>query len=340
MTMDQDRTINPIFNWAKRRVLVTGAGGFIGSHLVESLLAKGASVLAFAHYNSRNDAGFLNGLKRENDGLDIIFGDVCDLGAMRNVTAGIEVIFHLAALVGIPYSYQHVHQVVEVNTIGALNIFTAARENQVRRVIHTSTSEVYGTARTVPIDERHPKQPQSPYSASKIAADAIALSHHLSFELPVAVCRPFNTYGPRQSDRAIIPTLIAQALHKDEVVVGNLAPTRDFTFVGDTVSGFIKVAESDACIGQEINLGTGREISIGDLSEKIVNMVGRNARIVRAEERMRPGASEVQRLCSDNNKARTLAGWSPAVSLEEGLLATIEWVKRSSHLYDPYQYRT
>jgi dTDP-glucose 4,6-dehydratase len=328
------------YDWAGRRVLVTGAGGFIGSQLVESLLEKKASVVAFAHYNSRNDPGFLDGLKREHDRLEIAFGDICDLGAMRDVTQEVDVIFHLAALVGIPYSYQHVHQVVEVNTMGTLNVLTAARENKVGRVIHTSTSEVYGTARAVPIDEKHPKQPQSPYSASKIAADAIALSHHLSFGLPVAVCRPFNTYGPRQSDRAIIPTLIAQALRKDEIVVGNLAPTRDFTFVCDTVAGFIKVAESDACVGEEINLGTGHEISIGDLSEKILGLVGKKARVVCSEERTRPISSEVQRLCSNNAKAKALAGWAPAVSLEEGLRMTIDWISRSSHLYDPYQYRT
>jgi dTDP-glucose 4,6-dehydratase len=201
----------------------------------------------------------------------------------------------------------------------------------------------------VPIDELHPKQPQSPYSASKIAADALALSHHLSFELPVTICRPFNTYGPRQSDRAIIPSLIAQALNCDEIVVGNLAPTRDFTFVSDTVAGFIKLAESDACVGQEINLGTGEEISIGDLAQMIIQIVGqragattslRNVELVRSAERMRPVASEVQRLCSNNAKARALAGWSPAVSLAEGLAATIEWIKRSNHLYSPGQYRT
>src|SRR5574341_543377 len=264
------------FDWAGRTVLVTGAGGFIGSHLVESLLEKGASVRAFTHYNSRNDLGFLKGLRDRNKKPRVISGDICDLDAMRNITEGVDVIFHLAALVGIPYSYHHVHQVVEVNTIGTLNILTAARENQVKRVIHTSTSEVYGTAKKVPIDENHPKQPQSPYSASKIAADAIALSHYLSFGLPVAICRPFNTYGPRQSDRAIIPTLIAQALHKDEVVVGNLTPTRDFTYVSDTVAGFLRVAESDAFIGEEINLGTGREISIGALSKKIIDLVGRD----------------------------------------------------------------
>jgi dTDP-glucose 4,6-dehydratase len=330
-------------DWTKQTVLITGAGGFIGSHLTERLLAMGAQVRAFVHYNSRNDPGFLAGLEGESvqaEGrLRIMTGDICDADAVRRAAEGAGVIFHLAALVGIPYSYQHVHQVVEVNTLGTLNVLTAARENRITRIIHTSTSEVYGTARQVPIDELHPKQPQSPYSASKIAADALALSHHLSFELPVTICRPFNTYGPRQSDRAIIPTLIAQALCRDEIVLGNLTPTRDFTFVNDTVAGFIKLAESEACIGEEVNLGTGQEISIGELAQTIIRMVGRDVELVRSTERMRPATSEVQRLCSDNAKARALAGWSPEVSLEEGLRATIEWIKRAGHLYAPDQYR-
>jgi NAD dependent epimerase/dehydratase len=328
------------FNWAAQTVLVTGAGGFISSHLTERLLHLGASVRALAHYNSRSDPGFLSSLDDKNERLKIVFGDICDLDLVRNVAHGVDVIFHLAALVGIPYSYDHVHQVVQVNTIGTLNILTAAKENRVKRIVHTSTSEVYGTAKSVPIDENHPRQPQSPYAASKIAADAIALTHHLSFGVPVAICRPFNTYGPRQSDRAVIPMLIAQALHREEIVLGNLTPTRDFTYVSDTVEGFIKVAESDACLGEEINLGTGCEISIGDLAKKIIELVGRNVDITRAGERMRPAASEVQRLCSNNGKARALAGWSPTVSLEEGLRLTIDWVKNSSYLYDPNQYRT
>ncbi len=327
---------NDSFDWKGKRVLLTGAGGFIGSHLTEALLSKGASVRALTHYNSRNDSGFLSPQHRR---LEIIAGDIRDLDAVRHAAQGVDAIFHLAALVGIPYSYEHVHQVVEVNTIGTLNVLTAARENNVQRFVHTSTSEVYGTARTVPISEEHPKQPQSPYSASKIAADALALTHHFSFDLPVTVCRPFNTYGPRQSDRAVIPALIAQALHKEVVTLGNLAPTRDFTFVSDTVNGFIKVAESEACIGQEINLGTGTEISIGDLARKIITLVGRDVNVTSAAERLRPAASEVQRLCSDNSKARELAGWSPQVSLDEGLRATLNWVRKASHLYDPDHYR-
>jgi dTDP-glucose 4,6-dehydratase len=326
-------------DWSQKVVLVTGAGGFIGSHLVEALLERGATVRAFVHYNSRNDLGFLSDVQREGNRLSIISGDIHDLETVRRVTAGANVVFHLAALVGIPYSYQHPHQVVEVNTIGTLNILTASRECQVERLVHTSTSEVYGTALKVPISEEHPKQPQSPYSATKIAADALALSFHLSFDLPVAICRPFNTFGPRQSDRAIIPTLISQALERDTIVVGSLTPTRDFTFVSDTVEGFIQIAESDACIGEEVNLGTGKEIAIGDLLNRIVALVGRDLRITQAEERKRPTSSEVQRLCSDNTKVRRLAGWTPRVSLDEGLQRTIAWVKASREMYDPDHYR-
>jgi NAD dependent epimerase/dehydratase len=327
------------FDWRQKQVLVTGAGGFIGSHLVEALLDLGANVRAFVHYNSRNELGFLADVKQNSDRVTIISGDIDDLETVRRATSGVNVVFHLAALVGIPYSYQHPHQVVEVNTIGTLNVLTASRESKVERLVHTSTSEVYGSALKVPIDENHPKQPQSPYSASKIAADALALSYHLCFDLPVAICRPFNTFGPRQSDRAIIPTLLAQALELDTIAVGNLTPTRDFTFVTDTVSGFIHVAAAESCIGQEVNLGTGREISIGDLLQRIVKIVGRDIKIVEDEKRKRPPNSEVQRLCSDNSKIKRLAGWQPKVSLDEGLQKTLAWVKSRREMYDPDQYR-
>lgn len=327
------------FDWRGRNVLVTGAGGFIGSQLVERLMGAGAKVHAFVRYNSRNDLGFLEALKARPEGLRISAGDVRDLDTVRGIAAGADTIFHLAALVGIPYSYQHVHEVVEVNVIGTLNVLTAGREQGVRRIVHASTSEVYGSARTVPIDEQHPKQPQSPYSASKIAADALARSHFLSFGLPVVICRPFNTYGPRQSDRAIIPTLIAQALAKDELLVGSLEPTRDFTYVADTVEGFVRLAEHDACLGEEINLGTGREISIGDLAKRVLALVGKDLPVRQTEERVRPANSEVSRLCSDNGKARRLAGWAPVVGLDEGLRATIDWIRGASHLYTPGTYR-
>ncbi len=324
------------FEWARQNVLVTGAGGFIGSHLVERLLRRAASVRAFVHYNSRNDPGFVGQVRDSK--LTIMSGDIRDLETVRSAAEKVDIIFHLAALVGVPYSCQHVREVWEVNTIGTLNVLTAGREHGVRHVIQTSTSEVYGTARTVPIDENHPKQPQSPYAASKIAADSIALSFYRSFGLPVTICRPFNTYGPRQSDRAVIPALMVQALEKDEIAVGNLSPTRDFTFVSDTVEGFIRLAECDACQGEEINLGTGSEISIADLTEKIAGLAGRRLRIARSEERVRR-AGEVERLCSDNSKARVLAGWSPVISLDEGLRLTMEWMRKSRHLFDPDHYR-
>jgi dTDP-glucose 4,6-dehydratase len=323
--------------WTNREVLVTGGGGFIGSHLVERLLGEGASVRAFLRYNSRNDLGFLADLK--SDRLEIMKGDIRDLETVRRAAQDMEVIFHLAALVGIPYSYRHVYEVVEVNTVGTLNVLTAARENEVERIVHTSTSEVYGTAQTVRIAETHPRQAQSPYAASKIAADALAMSFYNSFGTPVAICRPFNTYGPRQSDRAIIPALLIQALRKDELVVGNLAPTRDFTFVTDTVDGFVRIAASGACVGREINLGTGHDVSIGDLARKIATVAGREIPIRQSEERMRSATSEVQRLCSDNSLANSLAGWQPQVSLQEGLERTLDWVKKQAHLYNPDQYR-
>lgn len=325
--------------WKGATVLVTGAGGFIGSHLVERLLELGASVRAFVHYNSRNDIGFLDQMSGRAPQLSVITGDVADLQVLRNATTGADIVFHLAALVGIPYSYEHAHHVVEVNTIGTLNMLTASRDAGVKRFVQTSTSEVYGTARTAPITEAHPKQPQSPYSASKISADALALSFFHSYGLPVTICRPFNTYGPRQSDRAIIPALLAQAIDQPQITVGNLTPTRDFTFVTDTAEGFIKLAESDRCLGEEINLGSGSEITIGDLVKKILRLVGRDIPIVESSERKRPASSEVQRLLSDNSKARELAGWQPKVTLEEGLRKTLEWVSAQRHLYEPGQYR-
>lgn len=325
--------------WSGKNVLVTGGGGFIGSHLIDRLITAGARVTAFVRYNSRNDAGFLELLGERKKEIRIIYGDMRDLVAVRQAAQGAETIFHLAALVGIPYSYVHPDEVVSVNTVGTLNVLTAAKDGGAHRVVVTSTSEVYGTALYVPIDERHPKQPQSPYSASKIAADAIALSYHASFGLPVAVIRPFNTYGPRQSDRAIIPAIISQALTKNEIVLGNMKPTRDFTFVLDTVEGFLKAGECEAAVGAEINLGTGHEISIGDLAHRIAAILGRDVTIRQAEERIRPGNSEVQRLLSNNCKAKELLGWEPRTSLENGLAQTAEWVERRLTMYDPDSYR-
>jgi NAD dependent epimerase/dehydratase len=325
--------------WANKNVVVTGAGGFIGSHLVERLLCLGANVTGFVRYNSRNDTGLLEFVDHHQDKLRVITGDIREPATVHGLLEDADVVFHLAALVGIPYSYVHANEVVEVNGIGTLNVLTAAKEHRVGKVIVTSTSEVYGTALYVPIDEKHPKQPQSPYSASKIASDAIALSFHSCFDLPVAVVRPFNTYGPRQSDRAIIPVIICQALTKHEIRMGNTTPTRDFTFVLDTVNGMIRIAESDRCVGEEVNLGTGCEISIGDLAEKIGRLVGHEVVVKQDGERLRPPKSEVERLLSQNTRAIELTGWRPQIDLDEGLRRTIDWIRVHLDFYDPDRYR-
>jgi NAD dependent epimerase/dehydratase len=324
--------------WARRNVVVTGAGGFIGSHLVERLLALDANVTAFVRYNSRNDPGFLDLLAPHTEHIRIVPGDIRDPEAVRTALEGADTVFHLAALIGIPYSYVHPIEVFEVNARGTLNVLTGARDASLERVVIASTSEVYGTALYVPIDEKHPKQPLSPYSASKIASDAMALSFHAAFQLPVTVVRPFNTYGPRQSDRAIIPTIISQALTQAEITVGNTAPTRDFTYVSDTVEGFLQVGESDRAVGQEVNLGTGSEVSIGDLVQRINAIIGRDLPVRKKDERVRPEASEVNRLLSDNLKAREL-GWTPRVTLDDGIRLTTKWVEERLEMYDPSAYR-
>jgi len=324
-------------DWTKTRAVVTGAAGFIGSHLVERLVCSGAEVTAFVRYNSRSGVGFLSGI--DDRTLRIVPGDVTDVDAVRKAIEGSDVIFHLAALGSVPYSFIHPNQVIQVNTMGTANVLTAARDVGVRKIVVTSTSEVYGTARYVPIDEAHPKQPQSPYAASKIAGDAVALSFYHAFGLPVSIVRPFNTFGPRQSDRAIIPTIIAQALTRDEVRIGNGRPTRDFTFVADTVEGFIRAAESDQSVGQEVNLGAGHEISISALVERIVALVGRPVSIASDEQRIRSDQTEVTRLLSNNAKARELIGWQPTVGLDEGLRRTIEWIRANRGDYDPTTYR-
>lgn len=326
-------------NWTGVNVVVTGAGGFIGSHLAEHLLELGAELTAFVRYTSRGDHGFLELLGSRKKELRVIAGDVSDLETVRSAVRGAEFVFHLAALPGIPYSYLHPREVFQVNAGGTLNVLLAAREAGGARVIVTSTSEVYGTARYVPIDERHPKQPQSPYAASKVAADAMALSFHAAYGLPVTIVRPFNTYGPRQSDRAIIPTIIAQALTREEILLGNLTPTRDFTFVTDTVEGLLAVGACSAATGEEVNLGSGQEVSVGELAGEIIAAVGRAVAVRQDPARMRPESSEVTRLLADNSKARHLAGWSPRVSLAEGLRRTVEWVKERLDLYDPASYR-
>ena len=329
-----------MIDWQNRKTVVTGAAGFIGSHLVERLLERGADVTAFVRYNSSNSAGRLDDIdEAARRRLRVVSGDIGELETVRGLLAGQEVVFHLAALVGIPYSYVHPNEVVEVNTIGTLNVLTAAKDHALRKVVVTSTSEVYGSALRVPIDETHPKQPQSPYSASKIAGDALALSFHAAFGAPVAIVRPFNTYGPRQSDRAIIPTIISQAITRREITIGSLTPTRDFTYVTDTVEGMLLAAECDGCVGQEVNLGAGHEISIGDLAERIRQMVGSDVTVRQSDERVRPVKSEVARLLSSNAKMRALTGWQPKVGLDEGLRRTMDWVRQHAALFDPTRYR-
>jgi dTDP-glucose 4,6-dehydratase len=315
-------------NWTGKRVVVTGAGGFIGSHLTEQLLALGAHVLAIVRYNSQGNIGNLRLIDdRLKGNLEVVRTELRDLAALRPLLEGREVIFNLAASVGIPYSYVNPQEVVENNILSTLNLLLVAKEQKVKKFVQTSTSEVYGSALMVPIPETHPYQPQSPYSASKIATDSIALSFHYSFGLPVAIVRPFNTYGPRQSARAIIPSLISQALKGEVIKVGTTTTTRDFTFVLDTVQGFLNVAESVDSVGQAINLGSGREISIDDLAKMIITKVGRGAKLEFDASRQRPDKSEVQRLLADVTKAKTLIGWEPRYTLESGIERTIEWIE-------------
>ncbi|MCU0453810.1 MAG: GDP-mannose 4,6-dehydratase [Bacteroidetes bacterium] len=315
-------------DWKGRKVVVTGAGGFIGSHLTEELLRRGADVLAIVRYNSKGSIGHLSMVAPELRGhLNVVRAELRDLAVLRPMLEGRQVIFNLAAYVGIPYSYVNPQEVIENNILSTLNLLLVAKENGMERFVQTSTSEVYGSARSVPISESHPYQPQSPYSASKIATDNIALSFHYSFGLPVSIVRPFNTYGPRQSARAVIPSLISQALKGDVIKVGTTTTTRDFTYVADTVQGFLRIAESSHSIGQAINLGTGREISIDDLAQLIVQKVGTGARLEFDASRARPDKSEVQRLLADVSKAKQLAGWEPTYSLERGLELTIEWIR-------------
>ena len=321
-------------NWIGKKILVTGAGGFIGSHLTERLVELGAQVRAFVRYNSRNDWGLIEWLPMHiRNELEIVAGDLKDPGAVRNAIKDTDIVFHLGALIAIPYSYINPGDVVQTNVIGSLNILTASKEHGVEKVIHTSTSEVYGTALYVPIDEKHPLQAQSPYAASKIGADKLAESFHLSYDLPVAIIRPFNTYGPRQSARAVIPTIIIQTLSKDEICLGAIHPTRDFNYIENTVDGFIKVAESHRSIGEVINIGSGKEISIGDLADKIVLLTGRNVEIVSDATRIRPEKSEVNRLLADNSKAKELLQWEPKISMDEGLKRTVEWISDNINFY-------
>jgi len=326
-------------NWTGRPVLVTGAGGFIGSHLVERLIDEGAQVRTFVRYTSRGDVGLLSLLPADKlAAVQVISGDLRDVEAVRGAIKGVDTVFHLGALIAIPYSYVHPREVIEVNVLGTTNVLMAAREYGVRRIVHTSTSEVYGTAQYTPIDEGHPLQGQSPYSASKIGADKIVESFVRSFELPVATLRPFNTYGPRQSARAVIPTIITQALARDEIRLGSLTPQRDLTFVADTVDGFVRMASHGAAVGQEVNIGADATISIGELANKILRIVGRDLPIVTDEQRLRPAGSEVLRLWADNRKATALLGWRPQVSLDDGLARTVAWIRANLDRYRPGVY--
>ena len=322
------------------RYLVTGAAGFIGSHLVERLLADGHHVRAFVRYNSTSSWGWLESFAESpNDNLEICTGDIRDFDAVSRAMKGVDAVFHLAALIGIPYSYVSPLAYVKTNVEGTYNVLQAARENGVFRVVHTSTSEIYGTAQYVPIDEKHPVNPQSPYAASKASADFLALSFHRSFGLPVTVVRPFNTYGPRQSARAVIPTIITQLLSGAATLkLGNTRPTRDLTYVSDTVQGFIRVGLHENTVGETLNLGTGNEISIGDLANNTAKIMKVCATIVTDEERLRPSASEVERLLSNPDRSAALTGWKAVVPLCEGLTKTILWMESNRSGYKPDRY--
>lgn len=323
-----------------RKVLVTGAGGFIGSHLVETLAAEGASVRAMVRYNSLGHWGMLEEIAPDvRASIEIVRGDVCDLPFVAKAVRGCEVVFHLAALIGIPYSYEAASSYVSTNVQGTLNVLQASRDAGVRRVVHTSTSEIYGTAQYVPIDEKHPINPQSPYAATKAGADWLALTFHRSFDLGVSVLRPFNTFGPRQSARAVIPTIITQALAKDEIVLGNAGAVRDLTFVKDTARGFVANALCDAAVGRVLHLGTGTGVSVADLAKAVVGLLGVDRKITfGCAERMRPEKSEVERLISSPAEALAVMGWKPGVRLDDGLRETIDYVRGHLDRYKPGLY--
>lgn len=321
------------------RVLVTGAAGFIGSHVVEAAVAAGASVRAFVRYNSRNDYGWLESLGPDVLGdVEVFRGDLANPEAVAGALEGCATVLHLGALVPIPYSYRHPREFVDVNVGGTLNLLEAARRSDVGRIVHTSTSEVYGTPISVPIDESHPVQAQSPYAASKVGADQLALSYWRSFGTPVVIARPFNTFGPRQSARAVVPTIITQALAGERIELGATWPTRDFLFATDTAAGLLRCAEAAGIEGETINLGTGVEASVGQIVERVGELVGRPLDVVAAPGRLRPSASEVERLLCDAGKARGMLGWRAEIELAEGLRRTVEWIESSLSLYKPSIY--
>lgn len=310
----------------RKRVFVTGAGGFIGSHLTEALVRSGARVKAFVHYRGNGSWGWLDASPLKSD-MEVVAGDVSDRDCVTRAMKGADIVFHLAALIGIPYSYHAPASYVKTNIEGTLNILQCGRELGVQRILHTSTSEVYGTAQRVPIDEQHPLQGQSPYSACKIGADKLAESFYLSFQTPVVTIRPFNTFGPRQSARAVIPTIISQCLVGETVRLGSLHPTRDFNYVSNTVDAFLKAADAETAVGRTINIGSGSEISIGDLVKRIEVIAGQTIRVDTEDSRIRPAGSEVDRLLADNSQARKVLGWEPSVSLDDGLKKTFDWIR-------------
>lgn len=317
-----------------KRVLITGADGFIGSHLTEALLEEGCSVKAFCYYNSFNSWGWLDTLSKETlKQIEVFTGDIRDPNGVRKAMENIDVVFHLAALIAIPFSYHSPDSYVDTNIKGTLNVLQAARDLNIEKLLVTSTSEVYGTAIYVPIDEKHPKQGQSPYSATKIGADHLAESYFRSFNLPVSIVRPFNTYGPRQSARAVIPTIISQLMNgSKEIKLGSLHPTRDLLFVKDTAQGFIEIAKSDKCLGEEVNIATQDEISIGDLAAKLIQLINPEAMVISDDVRLRPEKSEVERLLGSNSKILSLTDWKPNYTLDEGLNQTVEWFSKPENL--------
>lgn len=316
-------------------ILITGADGFIGSHLTEALIEAGYNIKAFVYYNSFNTWGWLDTLPKEKlNQIEIFTGDIRDPNGVREAMKGVDTVFHLAALIAIPFSYHSPDSYVDTNIKGTLNVLQAARDLETSRVLVTSTSEVYGTAQYVPIDEKHPYQGQSPYSATKIGADRLAESFYRSFEMPISIVRPFNTYGPRQSARAVIPTIISQLLAgQTEIKLGSLTPTRDFNFVKDTANGFIEIAKSNQTIGEEINIATQHEISIGELAQEIINQINPEAKIICEEQRLRPEKSEVNRLLGSNEKIKQLTNWEPQYTFKEGIQETIEWMKKNLNAY-------
>lgn len=326
--------------WRGKRALVTGGAGFIGSHLCEQLLAAGAEVTVFTRYSSNGLQGAaLDMPKATFDAIRFIAGDLRDPFGVDQAVAGQDVVFHLAAHIGIPYSYVHPVDVVQCNVTGTQHVLEACRRHGTQRLVSFSTSEVYGTAQYTPIDEKHPLHPQSPYAASKVGADQLCLSYHRSFKVPVVICRPFNTYGPRQPARAVLPTIISQALAGDTIRLGSLTPRRDLVYVGDTVRGAMLLAHCDAAVGDVVNLATGTDVSIGDLAHAVMRLIGGNKKIEADPSRVRPDASEVMQLLGDARHAQTLTGWVPEVSLDEGLEKTIEWAQRNPGIFADLSYR-